>query len=86
MASNAKPVVRNWIEYNSNNLEGSDDEEKEPIDIEFTEQKTDLDSYENAIDFRWSDVQGEDEEHIAKANFIERNFFLNLKKKFILNK
>ena len=25
----------------------------------------------NAIDFRWSDVQGEDEEDIAKPNFID---------------
>ena len=27
--------------------------------------------YENAINFRWSNVQEEDEEEIALANFIE---------------
>ena len=27
--------------------------------------------YKNAINFRWSNVQREDEEDIAKANFIE---------------
>ena len=30
------------IEYNSNSLEGIDEEKKEAIDIEFTEQNTDL--------------------------------------------
>ena len=46
-------------------------EEKEKIDIEFTEQKSDHDNYENTIDFRWSDAQGEYEEHIAQTNLIE---------------
>ena len=42
-----------------------------PIDIEFTEYKSGPEKIdENIIDFRWSDVQGEDEEHNAKANFI----------------
>ena len=28
---------------------------------------------ENDIDFKWSDVQEEDKEDIAKANFVENN-------------
>ena len=43
----------------------------EPIDLEFAEQKIDPDNDENAIDFRWSDVQEEDKEDIALVNFIE---------------
>ena len=34
----------------------------ETIDIEFTEQIADPENDENAIDFKLSDVQGEDEE------------------------
>ena len=34
--------------------------EKVLINIELTEQKTELYNDENAIDFRWSDVQEED--------------------------
>ena len=34
-------------------------------------KKTDPYNDENAIDFRWSDVQEEEEEDIALANFIE---------------
>ena len=52
-------------------MEENEDEEKEPIIIQFTEQNTDFDNNENAIDFRWSDVKEEDEEDIALANFIE---------------
>ena len=55
---------------------------KEPIDIEFAEQKADPYNDENGFDFKWSDVQEEDEEDIALANFIEiykskliKNFF-----------
>ena len=44
---------------------------KEPINIEFTEQKADPYNDENDIDFRWSDVQEEFEEDIALVNFIE---------------
>ena len=33
--------------------------------------KSDLENYKNTIGFQWSDVQGENEKHIAKANFIE---------------
>ena len=62
-------VVKTLIKYNSNNSE-ENEEEKEPINIEFTEQNTDPYNDENAIDFRWSDVQ-EEEENIALANFIQ---------------
>ena len=40
--------------------------------MESLRAKAGPDSYENAFGFRWSDVQGEDEEHIANANFIVR--------------
>ena len=46
-------------------MEENEDEEKESINIEFTERKTDPENDENAIDFRWSDVQEDDEEDIA---------------------
>ena len=59
------------IDDKRNNLEENEEEEKEAIDIEFTEQKADTDNDENVIDFRWSDVKGEDEEDIAKAKLIE---------------
>ena len=61
------PVAKTLIKYNSNNLEENDEKEKDPIDIEFTEQKTDPYNDENAIDFRLSDVQEEDEKDIALA-------------------
>ena len=44
---------------------------KERVGIEFTEQKDDPENDENVIDFRWLDIQGEDEEDIAKSNLIE---------------
>ena len=50
-------VAKTLIKYNNNYLEENDEEEKEPINIEFTEQKTDPYNDENAIDFKWSDVQ-----------------------------
>ena len=59
------------IEYNLNDLEENDEGEKDPIEVEFTEQIADPNNDEYAIDFRWSDVQKEDEEDIALANFIE---------------
>ena len=37
-------------------MEENDDEEEETIDFELTDQKVDLESNENAIDFKWSDV------------------------------
>ena len=63
------PVVKTWIEYN-NSSEENYEEEKEPIDIEFTEIKWPWND-KNAIDFSWSDVQQEDDEDITLANFIE---------------
>ena len=67
-----RPVAKTLIKYNSSCSEKNDVKEKEPIDIEFTEQKTDYYIDENAIDFRWSDVKEEgDEEDIALANFSE---------------
>ena len=55
-----RPVANTLIKFN-NNLEEKDEEEKEPINTELTEHKTDPYSYENAIDFKWSDGKGEDE-------------------------
>ena len=52
-----RPVAKSLIEYNNNKLEVNDEEEKEPIDIELTEQKTDHYNDENAIEFKWWDVQ-----------------------------
>ena len=77
------PVVEILIKYNNNNLEENDEEEKEPIDIELTDKKTDPYNDENSIDSKWSDLTEEDQEYIALANFIEslkksklmRNFF-----------
>ena len=57
-------------------MEENDEEEKEPINIELTDQKTDPYKDENFIGFKWSDLTEEDEEDIALANFIE-----SLKKK-----
>ena len=56
--------------YNSNNLEENDEEEKEPINIELTDQKSDPYNDENAIDFKWPGRQEEGEEDIALVNFI----------------
>ena len=64
------PVAETLIKYN-NNLNENDEEEKEPINIELTEQKTDPYNDENTIDFRWSDVQEEEYENIALENFNE---------------
>ena len=68
--ANGRPVAKALIKYN-NNLEESDEEEKEPISIELTEQKTDSYNDENAIDLKWSGVQEEDKQDIALVNFIE---------------
>ena len=51
-ASNAKPVSKIWIKYNSNYLEENDVEEKKPNDVEFTKQKVDNDYNLNANDFK----------------------------------
>ena len=47
-----RPVAKTLIEYNCNNLEEKYEEEKEPINIELTEQKTDSYNDQNAIDFK----------------------------------
>ena len=52
-------------------MDENDEEEKEPINIELTEHKTDPYNDENAIDFRWSDVKEENEIDIALTSFIE---------------
>ena len=52
-------------------MENNDEEEKESIDNEFTEQKAGPKNYVNAIDFRWSNILEEDREDILRANFIE---------------
>ena len=52
-------------------MEENDEEEKEPINIELTEHKTDPYNDENTIDFKLSNVKEEDLEDIALANFIE---------------
>ena len=49
----------------------SENEEKEPIDIEFTERKVGSENDGNAIKFRLSDVQEENEEVITNDNLIE---------------
>ena len=36
-----------------------------------TKRKADSENDKDAIDFKWSDVQGEDKEDIAQANMIE---------------
>ena len=45
-------VAKTLIKYNSNNLGTNDEEEKEPINTELTEQKADPYNDENAIDFK----------------------------------
>ena len=52
-----RPVAKALIEYKSNSFEENEEEEKDPIDIKLTEQKTDYYNDENAIDFKWWDVQ-----------------------------
>ena len=50
-------------------MEENENEEKEPIDKVYWAKSWSWND-EIAIDFRWSDVQGEDEEDIAKASLI----------------
>ena len=52
-------------------MEENNEEIKQAIDIELTEQKADLENDKNAIDFRWSDEQMEDQEDIAQTHLIE---------------
>ena len=65
-----RPVTKTLIKYNSNSLEENDEEDKDPINIELTEQKTDPYNDEYAIDSKLSDLIEEDEKDIALANFI----------------
>ena len=44
---------------------------RELVEIEFTEQKFDSENDENIIDFKLSDISGEDDEGIPKDNSIE---------------
>ena len=52
-----RPVAKTQIKYNSNSLKKNDEEEKEPIDIEFTDQKQILTMI--AIEFKLLDVKEE---------------------------
>ena len=65
-----RPVVKTLIKYNSNYLEVNDEEEKEPIHIEFTEQNADRKNNENDIDIRLLKEQQIEKEDIAFVNFI----------------
>ena len=76
------PVSEILIKYNNNNLEENDEEVKEPINIELTDQKTDPYNDENSIDSKWSDLSEEDEEDVALANFIESLNKSKLMRKF----
>ena len=53
------PVTKTLIKNNSYSSEENDEEEKEPIDIEITEQKDRPEMMKFAIDFRWSGVKEE---------------------------
>ena len=55
------------------------------IDIEFIDQKFGPKNDENAICFKWLDVQREDEEDIAEVNFNE-NYIGKLIRKFFTKK
>ena len=52
-------------------MEKNNEEEKKPIDIEFNKQNVGFENNENDIDLRLSDVQEDDREDIAQANFFE---------------
>ena len=72
------PIAKTLIKYNNSNYYvENNQEDKKGIDIEFTERK----KYwfwndENAIDFRWSDVQEEDNEDIALTkSFVIKSSF-----------
>ena len=47
-----RPVAKTLNKYNSNRLEENIEEEKEPINIELAEQKTNPYNNENAIEFK----------------------------------
>ena len=50
--ANGPPVSKSLTEYKSNRLEENDKDDKESIDIDFTEQKADPENDENEIEFR----------------------------------
>ena len=47
-----RPVAKTLVKYNSNSSEENDEKEKEPIDLEFAEQKADPYNDENAFAFK----------------------------------
>ena len=47
-----RPVSKTLIKYNCNSSKENDEEEKEPINIDLTEQKIDSYNDENAIYFK----------------------------------
>ena len=63
------PVAKTLVEYKSITRRNGE-EEKGPIDIEFTGQNRFWND-EIAIDFWWLDAQEEDDKDIALANYIE---------------
>ena len=75
------PVAKILIKYNNNNLEENDEEEKEPINIELTDKKTNPYNDEYYIGSKWSDLTEENEEDTALANYIE-----SLKKSKLMRK
>ena len=78
-----RPVAKYLIKYN-NSLEENEDVKKEPINIKFIERKKDPYNDENAIDFKWSGVQ-EDEEYIVfwltSFRITKTNWWENFSKK-----
>ena len=63
--ANGLPISKTLIKLNRKKLKENDEEEKVPIDIEFTEQNTSPENNKNAINFIWSSIQEEDEKDIA---------------------
>ena len=54
--------------------------------FEFTERKADNKNNENAIDFRWSDVQVKQKEDITMINLIQRTYKIKLIRNFFQHK
>ena len=59
------------IDDNNYSSKKENDEEKEAVGIDFTEQKVNPENDKNTIDIRWLDIQGEDDEDITKVKLIE---------------
>ena len=83
MGSTTKQVTKKLIRYNRNYLEENNEDEKETIYIDFT-KKTDIEDYENFIDFKWIDVQDENEEHITRLTWL-RDYKSKLMRSISLN-